>query len=133
MKPTGLVCLWEWIAKAKTPKPRWGLIECYTVDDDGHPLLKSSTDINKFLYNRKPIGSEDYDLIPIPGRVITYWGFAHGVSLHAFNPPTPCPWLSITGVEDLKHSEKWSSHIEDGSTLFFGTLNKAQELFKCST
>jgi hypothetical protein len=62
---------------------------------------------------------------PIMGRAVTLWEMGHGVQLMDFHPPEWATWLSTSFYEELRKLPNWSTLIEKGYDLYFGTINEA--------
>lgn len=135
---SGVICYWQYTPpNRKSIFPElWELAESFPIDDDGYPLIKTSTDdygsrrtwegwMNK---REEAADDEDYpDFIPIMGRAVTMWSFENGARLLDFHPPEFVPWLSIRFVEELKKSKRWADMLEDGTRLYLATIEAAKK------
>jgi len=136
---------------------KWELAESFTIDADGHCLTTPSTGGHDrqewhnwtnepvyFLeeYEKDPkthgwytlpelaaIGKTKDDAShgdwkPIMGRAVTLWTLGGGVDLLDIHPPEWASWLSISFYEELRN---WSTLIQKGYDLYFGTINEAHK------
>src|SRR5271154_6898996 len=116
----GIICLWKYVG----PDKYWALKETYPIDDDGHPLLKKSTEWQVWMDKRGDFFSE-----PVMGRAVTMCSLGSGVILLDIHPPEWSEWLSPLFYEELRKLSNWANLLERGHELYFRTLNEAQKYF----
>jgi len=139
----GVICLWEWDAKAEQFHDQWVLLESYVIDMDGYPVCDIS-DINTFPQNIRnqnrqfaQVSWENFlfqevgdDSVPIMGRATTVWDVEYGVRLLGLHPPEWSNWLSINFIDELKKLKNWSAFLEGGHTLHLGTAREVGKYLK---
>lgn len=127
-KIKGVVSYWQYDPEKHTRESGWVRVESYPIDDRGYPLIAPSTgggdrhEWNKWLYT-----PDGYNEIPILGRAVTLWCFA-GVNLLGFNPPEWTKWISPHFYEELKKLPNWYNFLQDGPSLYLGTMDAAEKV-----
>lgn len=123
----GVISYWEY------KESKWVLVESYPIDDDGYSLVPTSTgggkdrhEWNKWLF-AKDDEEDESDPIPIMGRAVTVWSMA-GVGLMGFNPPEWTKWISSEFYSELKKIPNWWKFLQDGYTLYLGTMDAAEKI-----
>lgn len=134
----------------------WVLKESFAIDADGHCLTTPSTGggdrqewhkwMNERIYNyqnrwytlpelEKELGPFLNDKLPalfddwreIMGRAVTLWTLESGVQLLDFHPLEWAKWMAVGAYDKLCKLTEWTSIIERGHDLYFGTANTARQ------
>lgn len=126
----GVISYWKYDSEKYKGESGWVRVESYPVDDDGYPLITPSTgggdrhEWDKWLFTRDDDG---YNAEPIMGRAVTLWCFA-GVNLMGLNPPEWTKWISPEFYDELKKMPNWYRFLQDGHSLYLGTMNAAEKV-----
>lgn len=152
--PHSVICYWQYEAASQSDNGRnprhrpWKLVEAYAINQDGYPqgevktkgdFPNTRTEWDNWLYRKEAIpsgsgsGDEDdteFDMIPIPGHVVTIWTVENGAKLFKFNPPTELAWLGEDFAAELPKAYNWHKMLDDGYALMFGTARAVEKLME---
>jgi hypothetical protein len=152
--PHSVICYWQYEAPSQpdnghNPRHRpWKLVEAYPISQDGYPTVpvktkgdfpNTRTEWDNWLYRKEVINtsgsgsgsdpdSNEYDMIPIPGHVVTMWSVESGVKLFKFNLPTEMAWLGEDFATELPKAYNWHKMLADGYALRGGTARAVEKL-----
>ncbi len=121
-----VICFWQWDGNDKH-RP-WMMTFCSCVDCNGCVVgTGKKLEPDEWLY-QCPSGDEDTEWIAIPGRAVTFWGWATGVSLHGLHPQEQTPeWLISGFIGELQRMPFWWGYLKGGYWLRDDTVELAKK------
>lgn len=116
-------CLFEWDEKDQ----RWERRHTVLLNDDDRPIGKPLYTAESWTHQCDSTGNARC----IPGRLVTRWTMARGVSLSAFHPPGCVPvWLNPMIGYTLSDNREWTSLIAGAWAIREATANEAKRIIE---